>query len=65
MWRPQKQNKLPILIQILLLTQFIVIDVTDLGICLLQMSNFINVNISILGFIQILKEEIIDQFYQD
>lgn len=29
------------------------------------MSNFINVNISILGFIQILKEEIIDQFYQD
>lgn len=65
MWRPQKQNKLPILIQILLPTQFIVIDVTDLGICLLQMSNFINVNISILGFIQILKEEIIDQFYQD
>ena len=54
-----------ILIQILLPTQFIVIDVTDLGICLLQMSNFINVNISILGFIQILKEEIIDQFYQD
>lgn len=65
MWRPQKQNKLPILIHILLPTQFIVIDVTDLGICLLQMSNFINVNISILGFIQILKEEIIDQFYQD
>lgn len=36
---------------------------TDLGICLLQMSNFTNVNISILGFIQILKEEIIDQLY--
>ena len=36
---------------------------TDLGICLLQMSNFINVTISILGFIHILKEKIIDQFY--
>ena len=38
---------------------------TDLGICLLQMSNFINVTTSILGFIHILKEKIIDQFYQD